>query len=93
MLHGSLHTSLVVHAHHAGAERGYGRVHEDHGNVPAGQAAYQVILHLRGHDGDAVHLALQHARDAGFHALGIVVGVGDEHFLVVLHRDVFEGFD
>ena len=47
-------------------------------------------FHLRGEDRDAVNLSLQHAADAGFHAYGIVVGVGDKDFLAVLDGDLFK---
>ena len=47
---------------------------------------------FRGHDGDAVDFAFDHAANASRHALGIVIRVSDDDFLAALYRLIFETF-
>jgi hypothetical protein len=37
-----------------------------------------------GHDGHAIDLPLNHAADTNLHAVGVVVGVGDDHFITMM---------
>ena len=92
MLHGVVDSGLVVDldAAHAGA---WGScVEEYEGDVSAAEDFDEGVVHLGGHDGNAVDLSLQHAGDAVLHAVGVVVGVGDEDLFAVDYGDVLEGF-
>src|ERR1700751_5790496 len=68
-------------------------VHEDRGNVAAREIGDHGWISFGGHDGGAVHFALDHAANAFDHALGLVVGVGDDDFETFLYGLVFKIFD
>ncbi len=61
--------------------------------LAAMKAVDQVGAHLGGHDGDAVHFALQHALHADFGAFGAVAGIGDDDFVSVANGHIFERLD
>ena len=92
VLHGIVDAGLVVDLDAAYAGGGGSGVEEDEGDVSAAEDFDEGFIHLGGHDGYAVDFALEHAGDAELHALGVVVGVGDEDFFAVDYGDVFEGF-
>ena len=73
-------------ARHAGIEK-------DERNIAGAELIEQVLVHFGSEDGDAIDLPLQHAPNADFHAAGVIVGVGGEHFLPVLHGDLFKASD
>src|ERR1039457_2863747 len=53
----------------------------------------QVLVHLGGHDGHALHFALQHAAYAQRHTRGIVVRGAHQNLVAILNGDVLEAFD
>ena len=91
VFHGVVDTGLVVDLDAAYARGGGSGVEEDEGDVAAAEDCDKGVVHLGGHDGYAVDFALEHAGDAELHALGVVVGVGDEDFFAVDYGDVLEG--
>jgi len=93
VLHSGGDACRIVYADAADPRAGRARIQEDERDMAAAEHLDQAIIHLRRHDRDAIDLALQHAPDAGLHTRGIVVGVGDEHLLLVLNGDVLKGLD
>ena len=67
-------------------------VHKDSGNVTSREIGDHGWISFGGHDGGAVHFALDHAANAFDHALGFVVGVGDDDFEAFLNCLVFKMF-
>ena len=67
-------------------------VEKDDGDTAAAEHPDEVRIHFRRHDGHAIDLALEHAPDTHFHTLGAIVGVGNEHFVAVLHGNALETF-
>jgi hypothetical protein len=67
-------------------------VHENGGNVSAGEFGKHSGIGLRGHNGGTVDFAFEHAANALGHAFRFVVGVGDDDFEALLHGLVFEMF-
>ena len=92
VLDGVVYAGLVVDLDAAYAGAGDAGVEEYEGDVAAAEDFDEGVIHLGGHDGYAVDFALEHAGDAELHALGVVVGIGDEDFLAVDYGDVLEGF-
>src|SRR6516225_6487206 len=76
---------------HEGARRS--GIYEDHRDIARAEFLQQRLLDAKGHDSDSLDVPLEHAADAGVHALEVVVGGADENFVAVGHGNFFEAFD
>ena len=93
MLNGFIDAGVVVDGEDV-AEGTCGRgIDEDDGDVVDGKAIEEEIFDAKGHDGDAVDFAFEHAAGAEFHGLGFVVGGADEDFVAVGYGDLLELLD
>ena len=93
VLHALTDAVMVVHLEQADAVAFGADVDEDERNVTLGELVEQWLFDSKGHDGDAIDLALQHAADTVRHAFGIVVGGADKYLVAVLDGDILEALD
>src|ERR1039457_6685593 len=93
MVHSLVHSHSVIDHNFADAFAGNACVEKHHGHIPVGKLIQQVLVHLGGHDGHALHFALQHAVYAQRHTRGIVVRGAHQNVIAVLYGDVLEAFD
>src|ERR1022692_1599322 len=88
-----VHSHSVIDHNFADAFAGNACVEKHHGHIPVGKLIQQVLVHLGGHDGHALHFALQHAAYAQRHTRGIVVRGAHQNLVAILNGDVLEAFD
>src|SRR5580658_636532 len=93
MIHGLVHSHGVIHHDLADAIACNAYVEKHHGHIPVCKLIQQAFVHLGGHDGHALHFALQHAADAQRHTSGIVVRGAHQNVVAILNGDVLESFD
>ena len=53
----------------------------------------QTRFHLRGHNRNTLHFAVEEAVDTQLRAFRAVLGIGDDYFIMALDGNSFEGFD
>ena len=68
-------------------------IDEDKRDVALGELVEQGFFDAEGHDGDAIHLALEHTTDAVRHAFGVVVGGTDQDLVAMFNGDIFKALD
>src|ERR1019366_2142912 len=90
VLHGLVYPHRVVHDDVADVLSGRPYVQEHHRHLSVRQLLDQVVVHLRGHYGNPVDLALQHAPDADGHARRIVIGGTHQDVVAMLRGNVFQ---
>ena len=90
MFHHSTDPHRVIDKDVADPFRHHAGIQKDDWNLTAVQPVDQVRIHLRSHDGHAIHFAFQHPLHAEFGALGTVARVRDNHVLPVRNCNVFK---
>src|SRR5579884_2351863 len=90
VFHGSINSSGIIYPDIADAFLWCCCVEKGEGDIAVAELFDKVLVHFGGHDGHAIYLALEHAAYADLGAVRVVIGIGDEHFLPVLHGYVFK---
>lgn len=93
MLNGFIDAGVVVDGENVAEGTGGSGINEDDGDVVDGKAVEEEIFDAKGHDGDAVDFAFEHATGAELHGLGFVVGGTDEDFVAMGYGDLLELLD
>src|SRR3954453_9177240 len=93
VLHALTNPMLIVDFENADAGALRSGVDKDQGYVPLRQLFQQRLLNAEGHHGNPVRFPLQHAANAEFPLLRIVVRRPDKDLVSALHRDIFEALD
>lgn len=90
MLNSLIDTGVVVNGKDVAEGTSGCWIDEDDGNVIDSEAIEEKIFDTKGHDGDAVDFAFEHAAGTEFHGFGFVVGGADEDLVAVSYSDLFK---
>src|SRR5882724_4170880 len=91
MFHRHGHAGLIVNPQIADPRANLTCIHKDEWNLAATERLNKIVVHLGGHNSNAVHLALQHAAYTMLHARGVIVRIADQNFLTMLYRNILKG--
>src|ERR1039458_1059150 len=93
MLQGLPNSLAIVHFDYADVGQVWSRIHEDQRELAFHQPLHQILFDAEGHDGHAVHVALQHAANQRLGASRFVVGGTDQHLIPLGDSKVFKLLD
>src|SRR5260370_1453314 len=93
VLDGLAYPILVINADSADTGKRRADIHKNQGYFAEAQIIQKRLFHSEGQDGNALYSALDHAAHGELHAVGVMRRGGEQDFVVVLNRNIFERLD